>query len=289
MNKTLISLLAGLGGMFGWGISDFFANLSSDKVGHFKAFFWSQLAGIVFTVLLVPFFGLNLNLSLFIVILLLVTAIFYSAGYLLFYKAFEIGNVSIVSATINLNVVIAMVLAFIFVGQRLTPQQFFAVFLVLFGVTLVSVNFKDLRNKGFKLLEGVRETILASIFFGIFWNLSEFISEKIGWLPTTLYVKIGAILSLIIFSFYAKRKLELVKTSNKIKLIVALVGILEAGAIASVNYGLEFGDLILVSPISSALSIVTITMAVVFLKEKITRTQTLGIFTTIVGIILTAL
>ena len=78
MDKTLISILAGLGGMFGWGVSDFFANLSSEKVGHFKAFFWSQLAGILFTVLLIPFFGLNTNLSLFFVVLLFVTSIFYA-------------------------------------------------------------------------------------------------------------------------------------------------------------------------------------------------------------------
>jgi drug/metabolite transporter (DMT)-like permease len=289
MDKTIISVLAGLGGMFGWGVSDFFANLSSAKVGHFKAFFWSQLAGIVLTLCLVPFFGLNTNLSFVFVLLLFVTAIFYSVGYLLFYKAFEIGNVSIVSATINLNVIIAMLLAIIFVGQRLTPFQLFAVFLVLVGVTLVSVNFKDLKNKEVKLLAGVKETVLASVFFGVFWNLSEYISEKIGWLPTTLYIKVGAILFLLLFASYAKRKLELSKTPTKVKLMVALVGVLEAAAVASVNWGLAFGDLVLVSPISSALSVVTITMAVVFLKEKITKTQALGIVTTIVGIVLTAL
>lgn len=289
MDKTLISLLAGLGGMFGWGVSDFFANLSSVKVGHFKAFFWSQLAGIGFTLCLIPFFGLNTNLSLAFALLIFVTSIFYSVGYLLFYKAFEIGNVSIVSATINLNVVIAMLLAFVFVGQRLSPLQLFAVLLVLSGVTLVSVNFRDLKNKKLKLLAGVKETVMASVFFGIFWNLSEYISEKIGWLPTTLYVKVSAILFLLLFAYYAKRELGLKKTPTKVKYVVALVGILEALAVASVNWGLEFGDLVLVSPISSALSVVTITMAVVFLKEKITKTQALGIVVTIVGIVMTAL
>jgi len=283
-----MSVIAGLGGMFGWGVSDFFANLSSEKIGHFKTFFWSQLAGILLTLLLIPFFGLNTNLSLSFVVLLFVTSIFYAVGYLFFYKAFEIGNVSIVSATINLNVIIAMIIAFVFVGQRLSPLQLFAVFLVLVGVTLVSVNLKDLKNRQLKLLVGVKETILASLFFGVFWNLSEYISEKIGWLPTTLYIKIGAILFLLAFSLFVKKKLELSKVSSKTKLIVGLVGILEAAAVASVNWGLSVGDLILVSPISSALSIVTITMAVIFLKEKITKTRTLGIIVTIVGIVLTA-
>ena len=47
MNNTIISILAGLGGMFGWGTSDFFANNASEKVGHTKTFFWSQLAGML--------------------------------------------------------------------------------------------------------------------------------------------------------------------------------------------------------------------------------------------------
>jgi drug/metabolite transporter (DMT)-like permease len=266
----------------------FFANISSDKVGYFKTFFWSQLAGLIFALLLIPLFDFNLGLTAGFVLLLLVTSVLYTGGYLFFYKAFEIGNVSIVSATINLNVIIAMILAIIFMDQRLTGIQLFAVFLVLSGVFLVSVNFNDLKNKHLNLLSGVKETIFASIFFGVFWNLSEVISEKLGWLPTTVYIKIGVILTLLIFSSFAKKKLSLIRFDIRTKLIVILIGVLETVAITSVNFGLSVGDLVLVSPISSALSVVTITMAVLFLKEKITRTQTLGIFVTIVGIILTA-
>jgi len=46
--------------------------------------------------------------------------------------------------------------------------------------------------------------------------------------------------------------------------------------------------LVIVNPIASALSIVTISMAVIFLKEKISKTQAIGIFMTIGGIILSA-
>lgn len=289
MDKTLISVLAGLGGMFGWGISDFFANLSSDKIGHLKTFLWSQIAGVIFTVLLIPFFGIGAHVSLLLGIIIYLSSITYAAGYLFFYKAFEIGNVSIVAAISNLNVIIAMLIAVIFSGQSLTPFQLFSVFLVLSGAFLVSVNFKDFKKNEFKLLAGVKEVLFASVFFGIFWNLSEYISEKIGWLPTSLYVKLGAIISLLIFSFFAKKKLKIKKASKKILIVVVLVGILEAAAVVSVNYGLEFGDLVLVSPIASALSVVTILMAVVFLKEKITKIQTLGIIITIIGIILTSL
>lgn len=46
MDKTLISILGGLGGMFGWGASDFLANAASEKVGHQRTLFWSQVAGL---------------------------------------------------------------------------------------------------------------------------------------------------------------------------------------------------------------------------------------------------
>jgi len=47
MDKTIISVLGGLGGMIGWGTSDFLANQSSEKIGHFKTFLWSQVSGLL--------------------------------------------------------------------------------------------------------------------------------------------------------------------------------------------------------------------------------------------------
>jgi uncharacterized membrane protein len=60
------------------------------------------------------------------------------------------------------------------------------------------------------------------------------------------------------------------------------------GAVALVNFGLTIGNAILITPIASALSLVTITLAVAFLKDKITKHQALGMFMAIVGIITTA-
>ena len=65
------------------------------------------------------------------------------------------------------------------------------------------------------------------------------------------------------------------------------MGVLEAGVVAIVNFGLTIGDAILITPIASALSVVTIAMAVIFLKDKITKLQGFGIITAIFRIILT--
>lgn len=288
MNKTILSIFAGLGGMFGWGTSDFFASLGADKIGHFKTFFWSQLVGMIFVTLFIPFFALNINLSSAVILLLAVSSVFYAVAYLFFYKAFEIGNVSIVSATINLYAVFTMIFAFLFRGQRLSSMQYFGVLMIIVGVTFVSLKLNDLKNKKIQLLSGVKETMLSALIFGVFWNLSEIITEKIGWMSATLFVKIGTILFLLTFSLFAKQKLKITTIPVKTKWIVAFVGILEAAGAASVNYGLAIGDVILVTPISSALSVVTIGLAIIFLKEKITKMQGVGILVVLAGIVFTA-
>jgi transporter family protein len=205
-----------------------------------------------------------------------IAAIVYSAGYLFFFKGVKIGNVSIVAATMNLWAVFTMLFAFIFMGQRLSTIQSLGVFMIISGVTLASLNWSDIKNHSFKLSLGVKETVLGAFFFGVFWNISEVISEKIGWLPTTLFVKfgiIGIIVFLLLFSFLIKRELVLTKATTKTKIMILLMGSIEAGAVAIVNYGLTIGDAILITPIASALSIVTITLAIIFLKDKVTKLQ----------------
>ena len=160
--------------------------------------------------------------------------------------------------------------------------------MIISGATLASLNWSDIRNQRFKLSAGVKEAILGAFFFGVFWNISEFFSEEIGWLLTTLFVKFGIVLFLLIFSFLVKREISLSKATTKIQYMVVLMGIIEAGAVALVNFGLTIGDAILITPIASALSIVTITLAIVFLKEKVTKVQGVGIIVAIAGIILTA-
>jgi O-acetylserine/cysteine efflux transporter len=287
MSVVIQSILAGLGGMIGWGLYDFFGGLFSKSIGNFKTFFWSQLAGLVFIILLGAVFAINLNIPIGIFILMPLASILYAVAYLLFFKGFELGNVSIISATMNLWAVFTMFFAFIILGQRLSIFQFVGVLMILAGVALVSLKWGDIKNKNINLLSGVKETIVAALLFGIFWIFSEVISENIGWVSTTLFVKIGIVLFMLLFSLLVNRELRVSQTNPKIMATILFAGVIEAAALAVVNWGLTIGDAILVTPISSALSIVTIAMAVIFLKEKISTHQGIGMVIVISGIVLT--
>lgn len=288
MSTVVQSILAGLGGMFGWGLYDFFGGLFSKKIGNFKTFFWSQLAGLVFASLLAVVFRASLNIPTSTAILIPIASILYAVAYLLFFKGFELGNVSVISATMNLWAVFTMLFAFIFLGQRLSTFQLVGVVMILAGVALVSLKWEDIKGKNIGLLSGVKETVLAALLFGVFWIFSEVISEKIGWVSTTLLVKAGVVVVMLAFSLIMRQALGIAQTTPNTKLLIFLAGVLEAIAVASVNWGLTVGDAILVTPISSALSIVTIAMAVIFLNEKITPSQGIGMVIVIAGIVLTA-
>ena len=288
MSTTILSILLGIGGMFGWGIYDFLGGVFAKQIGAFKSLYWSQLAGLISIFLLAAAFKPNLNFPPVVMVLSLIAGILYSAGYLFFFKGFEIGNVSIIAATMNLWAVFTMFFSFTFMGQRLSALQTAGVVMIVLGATLASVNWIDIKKQRFQLSAGVKEAVFGAFFFGVFWNVSEVISEEVGWLYSTLFIKFGIVVFLSLFSLFVKRELRLNNVPAKTKQVIILMGVIEAGAVALVNYGLTIGDAILITPIASALSIVTITLAIIFLKDKLTTTQGLGVGTAIIGIIATA-
>jgi len=182
-----------------------------------------------------------------------------------------------------------MLTAFIFMGQRLSLFQLIGVIMIISGAIFASLNWSEIKSKKkFQLSLGVKETIIGAFFFGLFWNISEIVSEQIGWLPTTFFVKILIIVFLILLSFISSRDLNSIAGATlKTKLLIGLIGIIEAGAVAIVNYGLTIGDAILITPIASALSVITMTMAILFLKEKVSKLQGIGMVTAVSGIIIT--
>lgn len=288
MSTTLVSVLAGLAGMLGWGLYDFLGGVYAKRMGPFRSLFWSQLAGLAAALLLALVLAAHITLPPRVAPWLPIAALLYTAGYLFFFRGLEIGNISVVAATMNLWAVFTMLFAFIFLGQRLTPVQAIGVVLILSGVTLASADWASVRRQGFRTASGVWEAALGAFFFGVFWNISEVTTEAIGWLPATLLVKIGVVVFLLLFSLLARRELALARATVRTRVVVLILGVVEAAAVAAVNFGLNIGDAILITPIASALSLVTISLAVVILKEKVTRLQGFGMAAAVAGIVLTA-
>lgn len=274
--------------MFGWGTSDFLANNASEKIGHAKTFFWSQIAGLGLITLLLFLEAPRIVVDPFLLALTIGGAVAYALGYLFFYRGFEIGNVSVISAVVNLQVLFVIIISFLR-GQRLSMVQIPAVFLLLIGVILTSVNFNDLKKGSISLLAGVKETLLATVMFGVFyWPVNEYIVEQAHWLVIGFITKFTAVIIVFLIGLFQKQSMLIQKSTKKLIMLISAVGLLEAVGALSVSYGQSYGDGIIVVPISSALTVVTVSLAMVFTKERISRIQGVGITLVIVGIIMTA-
>lgn len=289
MSTTVLSALLGVCGMFGWGVYDFLGGVLSKRIGSFAPLLWSQVAGAVAIVLAALAVGSSLGVSRQALLLSPVAAVLYCGGYLLFFKGLEKGNVSVIAATMNTWAVVTMVVAFLFMGQRLSTTQTIGAFTIIAGATLASIDWGQLREQGFQLSLGVRETLLGAFFFGVYWNVSEIVSEDAGWLTTTVLFKLGIVVILLASSMLLGQARRTSDRSARTTFVLVAMGVIEVCAVAAVNYGLAIGDAILVSPIASALSVVTIVLAVVFLRERISVLQGLGMVVAVGGIVTTAL
>lgn len=290
MDKTLLSILSGLGGMIGWGTSDFFANAASEKIGHNKTLFWSQITGLFLMGFFLVFISGSFAISAPLLALTIFCGIMYAIGYLFFYKGFEIGNVSVISAAINIQVLFVIAISFFIRGQELTKLQIPALSLLLLGILLVSVNLNDLKKGSLALLTGVKETIIAAIIFGIFyWPVNEYIVEKADWILVSFLIKLVAILVVFLIAKFRRQSLSISKPNKKLIALITAVGTFEAVGVLSASFGQAYGDGIIVTPIASALTIVTVALAMVFSSEKINKIQALGVVLTVGGIIMTAL
>lgn len=142
MNVVLIGILGGLGAMIGFGFSDFFAAKAVRKINPVQTLFLSWFISLV---VLAPFVLLNLS-SLSIDRLLLLKILFYSfnfaLGNALFYRALEIGPVSITSPVSSSYPLIAVMVAVLFFAESLLLPQYLAIGLIIGGILLASFHFE---------------------------------------------------------------------------------------------------------------------------------------------------
>ena len=289
VSSTLAGVLLGVCGMVGWGVYDFLGGALSKRIGSFVPLFWSQAVGAVTIGAVALAAGTSWRLPVRPLLLVPVAAALYCGGYLFFFAGFAKGEVSIVAATMNLWAVVTMAVAFVVVGQRLTLTQTVGAVAIIAGATLASVDWQRAQEHGLQASAGVPETVVGAVLFGLYWNVSEVISEELGWLATTVLIKAAVAVVLLGVALLTRRALRPPAGSPGIPAVLAAMGVVEVGAVAAVNYGLTIGDAILITPIASALSVVTIGLAVVVLKERISPLQAVGVTVAVAGIVTTAL
>lgn len=289
MSGLLIALITGLLGMIGWGTSDYFVSsgLNEESVSEEAGNFWLNLSGVIFS--LIIFLGYFIftgnivtipSLSVSIILEIIGLACMNFVGYLFLFRAFREGKLTVISSVFSTYAAGAVVVSALLFGETIPLFRLISLMIVIVGVILVSIG--DIYN--FKKVDGIRWVIPAVILFSLFFPLWDSIAQKGGSLFLVLFI--DTLLAILYFCYATYKKSAIKLTHASIKPFL-IGGILTTIAAMSVSWGYEHTDMpSIVSVISSAVPVPVTILGYVFLKERLSRQQYIGLGVIIVGVIL---
>lgn len=287
-----IALLAGLGGMLGWGFADFFAKKTIDQVGSIVSLVWAHVFGtsvlVVFALFKLLVLGDQFHFSSRPEVWagLAFFGALQAVVYLFAYEGFGKGQLAVLNPLFASYSGLAAIVSIVVFRESVNPYLLFALLVIFAGVILVSLDVHGLASKRLRIFgaPGVKEVGLAALmaaFWQVFWD--RFIGED--WVLYTILMY--AFLTLTAYLIARVKSANLTVTNTGLWKFLFLIGFCEVIAYLALSLGFSatrYTSIVIV--LAGAFSLPTILLARVFLKEKVTTIQTIGSLVIIAGIIL---
>ena len=294
--ELLIAILGGLGGMLGWGFSEFAAKKSVDSIGTISSLVWAHVFGtvILFSLLLSKLFIGHLpvifptDVSAWFGLLFFGTL--QAVVYYFAYKGFEKGEVSILSPIFASFAGMVALLSVLLFGENLSVGLVPALVIIFAGVILINADLENLKALRFhiKAVAGLKEIVIATVLATV-WTLGwdKFTGNK-DWLVYTTLMFV--FMTLAAYAIARLAKVDLLEIKSKAWKFLWLIAIGEVVGYLAITLGYaNTTHTSIVAILSGASSLPTIILARIFLKEKMTTIQTISSLTIVAGIVLLAL
>lgn len=284
MTPALTGLLFGMLASLCWGIADFIARDATRKVGDsYTLFMVLAIGGVGVAAWAVPR-GISPPSTDFLG-LLTITALLALGGYMALYRAFQVGMLSVVSPIAAANAVIPVTLALLVLGERPLPWQYGGIALVMGGVVLLSVRGSmPLPDHTHRL--GVLPALVCMVLFGLSLFFMKLSVDRVTPETVALTVRvIGAVVLGAGLLFAGKLK----PPPREVRTTLLAAGLLDAAAFIFFCEALSRTLLSLVAPVSSTIPLVTVTLAWIYLHERLARWQWAGLMLAVTGLVLVAI
>lgn len=277
------SFLFGLIAMLTWGTGDFFAKKAVDKIGTYATLWWNYVFSIVGYLALFFMFAPPVMWSQQLFFLLAIGAIVTFFGYITFYKGLEKGFVSVMSPIAACNLLIVAGLSVVFLNEQLTITNWLGILLALAGLVTISWP----KKWAFASFE---KSIPFALGTMVFWGLSifimGFIAKQMGWLATAIFFRLSTFVVCLALPVKNKKVLQFPKT---VWVSVVLIALFEMAGAMSLNKGSETGLLSIAGTTASLFPAVTLVLAHIFLRERLTKKQYGGVAIILAGLIVASL
>jgi drug/metabolite transporter (DMT)-like permease len=278
----LLSILFGLGAALGWGAGDFTGGIASRKTGAYRAVFYSEVFGIFLLFIMLGVFGEAFP-NFRIVSLSMIAGAIGTVGLMLLYQSMTLGLMSISAPVSALLAALIPVLVGSFREGLPDALTFTGFGFALVAVWLVSQSeggVKDILSH----LSDLKLPLLAGIGFGLYFILMHEATSTGATVWPMLASRTGGTILIAAYMFISRTSWKVEDTSAWTFLI--LNGIFDIGGNVFFILAGQTGRLDVASVLSSLFSGVTVMLAWIFLKERLSRNQWIGILSALSAIVL---
>ena len=311
MNISL-AIILGLTGAVSWGAADFAARFASRQVGAYRTLFFMQFFGfLALSVYLKSTGGFSRGIAPGWQpwALTVAAGLLNVLASLALYHSFEHGTLSIVGPVSSSYPALTVALS-VLSGERIHSVRAAGLAATLLGVILAATSFAQAKsstaetdaqqaspnharpnraaNSRAHLSTGVGWAICAALGFGVlFWFLGFHVVPAVGSAVSVWVMRLTALVALSLAAAPARQTLKLPR--GKVWWLLLAVGILDTAAFVANNAGLSTGQVSVVSVLASLYGAITVLLAWIFLRERLERSQWLGIVLIFIGIVLVSL
>ena len=218
------------------------------------------------------------------IIFLILSGLATGLSWLCYFKALQLGNVNKVTPIDKSSTILTMVLAMIFLGEKITFLKFISIILIGIGTYLMIEKKKDNKqaqdNKW--LLYAFGSAIFASLTSILGKIGIEGVESNLGTAIRTIVVLVMA----WIVVFVTKKQSEIKNIDKRSWKFLLLSGLTTGLSWLCYYKALQDGEASIVVPIDKLSIVITIVFSYFILKEKLSKKSMLGLIGIIVGTLL---
>ena len=272
----------------GYGLSSATAKIPVKEFGNIPTIFFRNILAtlIIFIIMLATTLGYTFNMDAAVFTLLL--SIIGYLGLIFLYKALHSAKVGVILPILSSTSIFTIVFSFIFFQEVLPAKKLLQIFLIISGVMLFSVQFKDFRNSQiFKKQSGIVYALATCILWGLMFAFIRTPVKLFGPIYTSFFMEAG-VLVLSFFTLLITRA-DIKIPKKPLRLHIGLVAIFSVMGTVFFNVAAKYISVSIVSAVSATRSLVAALFAKKVLKEEFASKQIIAIILSVVGLIILAL
>ncbi|HWB23092.1 MAG TPA: DMT family transporter [Gaiellaceae bacterium] len=271
-----LAILLALASAAAWGLADFSGGMVSRRLPTITVTVISQSAGFVALLVALAVRGGGLDGRSFWLGLL--AGLGGGTGLAAFYKALSLGTMSIVSPLAACGAIIPFLISLV-TGERPSTLALVGAVVALTGAVLASV--EEHRSGVPERTRAIALALVAAVALGLFTYFLGLGSREGDALSTLAGARVGSLSFLFVLAFARRAPLRL---RGRSLAAVGAVGLCDVSANALFALASGRGLLSIVSVLGSLYPVMTVLLAYVLLRERLTPLQIAGVGIALAGV-----